>query len=141
LKSSKASSNDSIPPAAATTLNDTEPKKRRTLLKSNATSTDQNKDPKRKRRRATDVVRKVLSRTKKARTSEELGPIVIDEHIRSDEDEYVVHPDFRLQRSSFNRDVILGMAKHDRENKCRVLEAAPYVADMFQHHFSLEVSL
>ena len=93
-----------------------------------------------KRRRLSTTARNVLSRTKKAKIATPDFPIVMDQHIREDEDKYIVHPDFRLQRAPYNRRrITMGEAKHDRQEKCDVLQAAPYVADMFQHHFELEV--
>lgn len=92
-----------------------------------------------KRRRLSTTARNVLSRTKKAKIATPDFPIVMDQHIREDEDKYIVHPDFRLQRAPYNRRrITMGEAKHDRQEKCDVLQAAPYVADMFQHHFDLE---
>lgn len=91
-----------------------------------------------KRRRTSDVGKSVIGRSKRARV-QDLDPIVMVEHIRENEDEYHVHPDFRLHRATFNgRDLTMGMAKHDRANKGDVLQAAPYVTDIFQHHFILE---
>lgn len=58
-----------------------------------------------------------------------------------DEDKYIVHPDFRLRRATFNgKNHTLGVAKHDRKDCEDVLKNAPYVTDMFQHLFSAEVS-
>jgi len=58
------------------------------------------------------------------------------------EDKYLVHPDFRLQRASFDgKNHTLGVAKHDRDDIDNVLTNAPYATDMFQHHFAAEVSL
>ena len=90
-----------------------------------------------KKRRAADA----LPQTKKARTNQKLSPIIMDECIKEDEDQYIVHPDYRLKRTSFDgRNHTLGMSKHDRDSQGDVLQVAPYVADMFQHHFALEVS-
>mmetsp|Transcript_6726 Transcript_6726/g.7297 ORF Transcript_6726/g.7297 Transcript_6726/m.7297 type:complete len:478 (+) Transcript_6726:159-1592(+) len=89
-----------------------------------------------KRRRAS------LRSSSSSKTNENpklLAPIVMDDHIREDEDKYQVHPDFRLQRATYNgKNHTLGMAKYDRENKDDVLLAAPYVADMFQYQFTKE---
>lgn len=57
------------------------------------------------------------------------------------EDKYIVHPDFRLQRSSFNgKDFTYGVAQHDREFESDTLKVIPYVTDMFQHLYKSEVS-
>lgn len=88
-----------------------------------------------KKRRVSDV----LPKTKKARTTQRLYPIVMDECIREDEDQHIVHPEYRLKRTSFDgRNHTLGMSKHDRDSQGDVLQVAPYVADMFQHHYALE---
>ncbi len=92
-----------------------------------------------KRRRTSELGRIVSGKSKRARI-QDFAPIVMEEYIREDEDKYHVHPDFRLKRESFTgKDLTMGMAKHDRENRNDVLQAAPYVTDMFQHHFILEV--
>lgn len=66
----------------------------------------------------------------------------MNEYIREDEDQYIIHPDFRLKRTSFDGiNHTLGMSKHDRNSKSDVLEVAPYIADMFQHYYALEVRL
>lgn len=94
---------------------------------------------KQKRRRSKDFSPK--NRKKARSTEQEIKPIVLDQFIRADEDQYVIHPDFRLKRTSFDGiNNTLGMSKHDRENKDDVLQVAPYVADMFQHYYALEVS-
>lgn len=67
---------------------------------------------------------------------------MLNDFVPEDEDQYIVHPEFRLKRTSFDGiNPTLGMSKHDRENTGDVLQNAPYVADMFQHHFFLEVCL
>ena len=59
----------------------------------------------------------------------------------SGEDGYLVHPDFRLQRDSFDgRNHTLGIARHDRDGIDNVLNNAPYTTDTLQHMYVSEVS-
>lgn len=55
------------------------------------------------------------------------------------EEQYIVHPDFRLQRRSFDgKNYTLGVARHDRDDN-DILKVAPYVTDMFQHLYATEL--
>lgn len=59
----------------------------------------------------------------------------------SGEDGYLVHPDFRLQRDSFDgKNHTLGIARHDRDGIDNVLNNAPYTTDTLQHMYVSEVS-
>lgn len=94
-----------------------------------------------KRRRTSDSIKTTLSRTKKPKTKKLAKPIELKEYIRDDENQYVVHPDFRLKKlGRKNIDLIRGMSKYDRENKDDVRQVSPYVADMLQYHYTMEVS-
>ncbi len=106
------------------------------------TTSSNKRNGKRRRTSGAAVKSTSLARRKKAKTKKLPEPIELKEYIREDEDQYMIHPDFRLKRlkpKSF--DVIRGMSKYDRENKDDVLQASPYVADLLQHHFSLEVTI
>ena len=94
-----------------------------------------------KRRRTTDAAKSLSSKSKKVKTKKLQQPIELKEYIREDENQYVIHPDFRLRRHGpKSYDTIKGMSKYDRENKDDVLQASPYVSDLLQHNYSLEVS-
>lgn len=94
-----------------------------------------------KRRRTTDAAKSSSSKSKKVKTKKLQQPIELEEYIREDEDQYIIHPDFRLRRlGPKSYDTIRGMSKYDRENKDDVLQASPYVSDLIQHNYSLEVS-
>lgn len=111
--------------------------RRRSSLERTKSNTVKGDAAKRKRPRSLSA----QHRNKRTRASEKITPVIMDEYIREDEDQYLIHPDFRLKRISFDgKDHTLGMSKHDRVNKDDVLQTAPYVADMFQHHYALEVS-
>jgi len=58
----------------------------------------------------------------------------------SGEDQYVVHPDFRLERASFNgKNHTFGIPRHDLEDEDNVLRNTPYATDMIQHLYVAEV--
>lgn len=69
-----------------------------------------------------------------------------DERLRNikqinDENLYNVHPDFRLQRNSYDgKNFTYGVAKHDLRFVNDASKATPYVTDIFQHLFNAEVS-
>ena len=94
-----------------------------------------------KGRRSSEAIKSTTStRSKKAKTKK-LELVELKEYIREDEDRYLMHPDFRLKRhKKKSYDVIQGMSKHDRENEDDVLQASPYVSELLQHHYSLEVN-
>jgi len=59
----------------------------------------------------------------------------------SGEEQYVVHPDFRLQRASFNgNNHTFGIPRHDLDDEDNVLRNTPYATDMIQQLYAAEVS-
>lgn len=54
----------------------------------------------------------------------------IDDEVQA----YLVHPEFRLRRRSFDgKTLIPGIAPHDKSNLNDELQVAPYVTDLYQH--------
>jgi len=52
---------------------------------------------------------------------------------------YVVRPDYRLQRDSFDgKNHTLGIAEHDIDSRDDVLQVIPYITDIFQNLFHTE---
>lgn len=96
---------------------------------SSSTSVDDSRRAEAKRQRLSKVTARQIDREAKSRLVTKIP----------DEDKYIVHPDFRLRRATFNgKNHTLGVAKHDRKDCDDVLKNAPYVTDMFQHLFSAE---
>mmetsp|Transcript_15905 Transcript_15905/g.23710 ORF Transcript_15905/g.23710 Transcript_15905/m.23710 type:complete len:489 (-) Transcript_15905:227-1693(-) len=57
----------------------------------------------------------------------------------SGEDQYVVHPEFRLERASFNgKNHTFGIPRHDLDDEDNVLRNTPYATDMIQHLYVAE---
>jgi len=62
-----------------------------------------------------------------------------DQEPRNLESEYLVHPDYRLQRASYDgNNHTLGIAKHDEDDADEPLLVSDYVTDIFQHLFNAE---
>lgn len=118
-------------------------------LKKEVTSLSQSNSTKQqtKRRRSSD--KSPLSSSKKRKTAHTKATMLQASkeadarlsHIKKidREEDYVVHPDFRLQRYSFKeKKFTYGVAQHDREFESDTLKVIPYVTDMFQHLYKSE---
>jgi hypothetical protein len=103
-------------------------------VKRKRTSVARSEPPAKKMRTASDASKVTMRQINRLAKSRIITKI-------SGEDQYLVHPDFRLQRESFNgKNHTLGIAKHDKDDVENELMNAPYTTDMFQHLFAAEVS-
>lgn len=104
-----------------------------------------------KRRRTSSLDPKEQPATKKMRTSStvskatmrQIGRVAKSRIVTTIEceDQYLVHPDFRLQRESFNgKNLTFGIPKHDRQDSDDVLKNASYATDMFQYLYAAETA-
>ena len=102
-----------------------------------------------KRRRSSSIKREPPS--KKMKTAMEASVVSMRQIARvakarivtkiAGENQYLVHPDFRLQRESFNgKNYTSGIPTHDHDDVGNVLKNVPYASDLFQHLFAAEVS-
>jgi len=101
-------------------------------VKRKRTSVARSEPPAKKMRTASDASKVTMRQINRLAKSRIITKI-------SGEDQYLVHPDFRLQRESFNgKNHTLGIAKHDKDDVENELMNAPYTTDMFQHLFAAE---
>jgi len=102
-----------------------------------------------KRRRTSTADRKDQPVEKKLRTAKNATKITMRQIGRKaksrlvtvipGEEQYVVHPDFRLQRVSFDgKNHTFGIPRHDLDDQNNVLRNTPYATDMMQQLYAAE---
>ena len=105
-----------------------------------------------KRRRTSSLEPREQPAAKKIRTSSKASKSTMRQISRlaksrlvtviEGEEHHLVHPEFRLQRPSFNgKNLTFGIPRHDKKDIDDVLRNAPYATDMFQYLYAAEVSV
>mmetsp|Transcript_15271 Transcript_15271/g.28748 ORF Transcript_15271/g.28748 Transcript_15271/m.28748 type:complete len:476 (-) Transcript_15271:198-1625(-) len=104
-----------------------------------------------KRRRASSITRRDQPTAKKRRTStnvsqatmRQIGRIAKSRIVSTieGEEQFLIHPEFRLQRNSFNgKNLTSGVPRHDRRDIDDALKNASYATDLFQYLYAAEAT-
>lgn len=105
-----------------------------------------------KRRRSAASEARSMPPAKKMRTAANASKVTMRQINREaksrlvnsieNEGDYLVHPEYRLQRASFDgKNLTLGIPKHDQFLRNDVLRNTPYATDMLQQLYAAEVRM